>query len=176
MNNNNFNSNAVVLNAVDKVSKADSTEGLSLESLAFLVHAERLNHLEDKITDAFIELKQRQDEVSFLHKLIKTINMATVDDSFDCTNNEDLKQLLNKAKDQGIEIVDGKYKYSKDERERLIDNIKITVDDKNVLNDMDLQKITRLTTERYESYQLIRAMMKPLHEDKINKARAAAGK
>ena len=176
MSNNDFNSNEVVLDAIEKVSQTDTSQDLSFESLAFLVHAERLNHLESKITDSFVELKQRQDEVSFLHKLMKTINTATVDDAFDATANDELRQLLKKAKDLGIEIVDGKYKYSKEERERLIDNIKITVDDKNVLNDMDLQKITRLTTERYESYQLIRAMMKPLHEDKINKARAAGGR
>lgn len=176
MSNNDFNSNEIVVDAVNKVSQTDSSEDLSFESLAFLVHAQRLNHLEKQITDSFIELKKRQDEVAFLHKLMKSINTATTDEAFDCTNNEELKQLLNKAKDLGIEITEGKYKYSKEERERLIDNIKITVDDKNVLNDMDLQKVTRLTTERYESYQLIRAMMKPLHEDKINKARAAGGR
>lgn len=176
MSNNDLSSNEVVLDAIDKVSKTTSSEDLSFESLAFLVHAERLQHLENKITESFIELKQRQDEVTFLHKLTKTINTATVDEAFDCSTNEELKTLLDKARDLGIEITKGKYKYTKEERERLIDNIKITVDDKNVLNDMDLQKVTRLTTERYESYQLIRAMMKPLHEDKINKARAAGGR
>lgn len=176
MDNNDLTANEILLNAADIIAPDRSTEGLTFESLAILVHAERLNQLESKITDAFIELKNRQDEVSFLHKLIKMINSATADGTFDCTDNEELKQLLNKAKDYGITIQDGKFKYSNDERERLLDNIKITVEDKNVLNDMDLQKITRLTTERYESYQLIRAMMKPLHEDKINKARSAGGR
>lgn len=171
-----FDTNAIALEAAKKVSQDTSTDNLSFESLALLIHAERLNFLEDKITNTFIDLKKRQDEVALLHKLIKMVNMATKDDVFDCSKNEEIKQILEQAKELGIEIADGKYNFSKEERERLLDNIRLTVDDKNILNDMDIQKITRLTTERYESYQLIRSMMKPLHEDKISKARAAGGR
>jgi spore germination protein YaaH len=163
---------------------ADAIEGnipagssnLSIESLALLINTERLKHLENKITKEFLELKKRQDEVSFLHKLIKTINTATTNEEFDCTDNQQVKDLLLKAKEYGVDLKEDKFKYSKEERERLIENIRITTEDNNVLNDMQLQTITRLTTERYESYQLARSIMKPLHEDKTNKARAISGR
>lgn len=148
---------------------------LSLESLALLINTDRLKFLENKITSEFLELKKRQDQVNFLHKLIKTINIATVKDELDFTNNQEIKDLIKIAKEYGVEIKDGKFKYTKDERDRLIENIRITSDDFNVLNDMQLQSITRLTNERYESYQLARSIMKPLHDDKINKTRAMAG-
>jgi hypothetical protein len=84
--------------------------------------------------------------------------------------------MLKQAKEYGVDLKDDKFKFNKEERERLIENIRLTIDDCNVLNDMQLQTITRLTTERYESYQLARSIMKPLHEDKTNKARAIAGR
>lgn len=151
-------------------------DDLSLESLALLINTNRLKFLEDKIKLQFVELKKRQDQVTFLHKLIKTINVATDNGAFDCSNNPDLQDLLAQAKEQGVDIKDGKFSYNSDERERLIDNIRMTADDYNVLNDMQLQTITRLTNERYESYQLARSIMKPLHDDKTNKARAMAGR
>lgn len=153
-----------------------NSNNLSLESLTLLINMERLKRLESKIATEFIELKKRQDEVTFLHKLIKTINTATINEELDCTNNEELKNLLAKAKEYGVDLKEGKFKYTKEERDRLIENIRITADDNNVLNDMQLQTITRLTTERYESYQLARSIMKPLHDDKTSKARAIAGR
>jgi hypothetical protein len=168
--------NEVVSTAVNNPSQSKNPDSLSLEALALLINSDRLKYLENKIRSEFIDLKKRQDQVTSLHKLIKMINTATTNDEFDCTQQPELQELLKKAKENGVDIQEGKFKYQKDERERLIENIRITADDYNVLNDMQLQTITRLTTERYESYQLARSIMKPLHEDKTNKARAIAGK
>lgn len=162
--------------AVDEISENTDPKSLSLESLALLINADRLKTLENNITKEFVELKARQDKVSTLYKVIKAVNSATVDDAFDCTNDTDLQALLQKAKEYGADIKPEKLTYNRQERDRLIENIKITADELNVLNDMQLQTISRLTTERYESYQLARSIMKPLHEDKVNKARAIAGR
>lgn len=168
--------NDVLTNAISALTSDETSGDMTLESVALLINAERLNYLENKIKHQFIELKARQDQVAFLHKLIKTINVATENGSFDCSKNPDLQQLLSRAKEHGVDIKDGKFSYNSDERERLIDNIRMTADDYNVLNDMQLQTVTRLTNERYESYQLARSIMKPLHDDKTNKARAMAGR
>lgn len=152
------------------------SKDMSMESMVLLINTERLHFLENKITNEFKELKQRQDKVSFLNSLNKKINTATVKDELDCTNDADLKAMFEKAKEYGVEIKDGKLKFNKEERDRLIENIRLTIDDLNVLNDMQLQTVTRLTTERYESYQLARSIMKPLHEDKVSKARAMGGR
>jgi hypothetical protein len=164
----------VLQNKIDKTSPDYGS--LSLESLALLINTERLKRLEDRIVNEFVELKKRQDQVIFLHKLIKTINIATENGAFDCSNNAELQKLMTKAQEYGVNIKTEKFKYTSDERERLIDNIRMTADDYNVLNDMQLQTVTRFITERYESYQLARSIMKPLHDDKTNKARAIAGR
>lgn len=166
----------VLSGAVKNVNSSVDPNNLSIEALALLINTDRLKHLEKKITSEFVELKKRQDQVSYLHKLIKTINIATVKDELDFTNNQEIKDLIKTAQEYGVEIKDGKFKYNKEERERLIENIRITAEDYNVLNDMQLQTITRFTNERYESYQLARSIMKPLHDDKTNKARAVAGR
>lgn len=150
---------------------------MTLEHLTRLVNAERLRHLHQKTHSELGELKGRQQHVSTLHKLQKAINSATnADGTFDASSNKELQQQLADAKNLGIDIKDGKFSYNAGERERLTQNIQMTIDDLNVQNDMQMQTITNLNNERIESYQLARAIIKPLHDDKQNKARAIAGR
>lgn len=159
----------------DGISKQPTN--ISLQSLILLVNAERLRHLHDKTHQEFAQLKERQQQVSIMHKLQKGINNITNSKGeFDCSNNKDLQDLLQEAKKLGVETVDGKFKYTPEEKDRLIENIRMTVEDLNVQNDMQMQTITNLNNERYESYQLARAIIKPLHDDKLNKARAISGR
>jgi hypothetical protein len=156
--------------------KKSNPNDMSLETLSMLVHADRLHYLHNKIQSELGTLKQRQDKVAALHKIMKKLNVATTDTGeLDCSKKDDIQKLLKDAKALGVEIEDGKHKYSKEERDRLIENFRMTIEDYNVSNDMQLQAVNRLTNERYESYQLIRAIMKPLHEDKMGKARAVKG-
>ena len=84
--------------------------------------------------------------------------------------------MLKQARLLGAEIDEEKLKYNNEERERLIENIRMTIEDFNVQNEMQLQMVTRLTNERYESYQMARSILKPLHDDKMSKARAISGR
>lgn len=166
--------------SVDAVPKAKVDPNLSklyLEQLVLLILAERLNSLQDSVEKELADLNERQKDVRTLHKVMKAINANTDDKgNFDCTKSPELIDLLNQARELGIDIKEGKTKYTKEERDRLVDNLKMGVEDLNVQNEMKLQKISRLTNERYESYQLARTIMKPLHDDKVNKARAAGGR
>lgn len=174
--------NFSAVDAVKGVNDSDSKD-MELEQLVFLLLTERMQQLQQKSTDEFKELKKRQDEVVEMHKLLKAINSNTNDDSeLSFAADSDLKKLLDNAREKlGIDIPDGKVKngrvtYSKDQRERLIDNIRMTIDDHNTKNDMQMQTVTRLINERYESYQMARAILKPIHDDKMSKARAIAGR
>lgn len=159
---------------VDEATSIDPKD-ISLEALILLINSERLHTLEDQIHKEFQELKPRQDQVAFLHKLLKAINSSTNDKGgLDWSKNDELLELMDKAREMGVDIPEGKKKFNQDERERLVDNVKMTVEDLNVQNDMQLQNITRLNNERFESYQLARAIMKPLHDVKIQSARAFA--
>lgn len=156
--------------------KKAGPEDMSLETLSMLVHGDRLSFLHNRIHKELATLRERQDKVSALHKIMKKINVATNDEGkFECTENEELQKHLQEAKRLGVEIEDEKFIYSKEERDRLIENFNMTIADYNVSNDMQLQAVNRLTNERYESFQLLRSIMKPLHEDKMGKARAVRG-
>lgn len=179
------NTQTVDLTALEAVKSAEvkDPKEMELEQLVFLLLTERLKQLQKKSTDEFQELKKRQEEVVQMHKVLKSINSNTTDDNELCFDLEsDLSNHLKNAKENlGIEfqegqIKDGKIVYTKDQRERLIDNIRMSIDDHNTKNDMQLQTVTRLINERYESYQMARAILKPIHDDKLSKARAIAGR
>lgn len=166
---------AAPLNQVAEANKMD--DSLSLESLILLINTEHLKNLKEKTRIELTELKNRQEKVRVLHQLMRSINTATDDKGkLDCSNNQEIKDLLEKASDLGIVTKKGKFKFSKEERDRLIENIRMAVDDYNVESDMQLQSVSRLTNERYESYQMARSILKPLHEDKQRKAREMSGR
>lgn len=165
-----------------KIEESQESEGvaalpdpndLSLEQLVMVLLSERLQHLQARTEREFLELKDRQEQVSQLHKILKRINNHTSEKGeLNFKDNEELKNLIESAKDLGVEINAGKDSYTNLERERLVDNIRMTIEDLNTKNDMQLQAVTRLTNERYESFQLARSIMKPIHDDKHNKAKA----
>lgn len=162
---------------VDEPKDPKDTKNMSVETLVLLLTAERLHKLEDDSRNQLDELRKRQEKVTFLHKLMKTINTATGNKGdVDFTSLTELKEMLVKAKELGVDLDENKMTYNNDERERLVENLRMTVEDFNVQNDMQLQMISRMTNERYESYQLARSILKPLHDDKVSKARQISGR
>lgn len=166
----------VLLDAVDLNTEEIDSENLSLEALIMLINTERLKQLQEKTEKEFKELRERQEEVKELHDILKAINAATKDDgTLNISKDDDLKEKIEQAKKMGVDIKDGKTKFNREERDRIVENIRMTIEDKNVQNDMQLQTISRLTNERYESYQMARSILKPLHEAKSSLARGIRG-
>ncbi len=175
----NNNVSEILTDITTEVNDSGSTDpkNLSLESMILLLTAERLHRLEDDSRKQMDELRKRQEQVSFLHKLMKTINTATGNTgTVDLSPYPELVDMLKKAKEMGVELDENKTSYNNDERERLVENLRMTVEDLNVQNDMQLQVISRMTNERYESYQMARAILKPLHDAKLSNARYIAGR
>ncbi len=152
-------------------------DDLGLEELALLISTDRIRILEDKVEAEYKKLKEQQDKVRALNHLLKLLNQLTdKEGDLDISKNKEVKKLLKKAKELGVELDPEKTKYTNHERELLIENMRTTIDDYNTDNDLQLQMITRYTNERYETYQMVRSILKPLHEDKINKARSSSGR
>lgn len=173
----NPNVTEVLSEAVRESEGGKDPKNLSLESLLLLVTTDRLHQLEKETRNELKALRERQKKVNFLHKLTKAINTATSPKGeFDMTNLPDLQAMCKEAKDLGADIDETHLKYSVEERERLVENIRMTIEDYNMENDMQIQLISRITNERYESYQMARSILKPLHDDKINKARSISGR
>lgn len=191
-------------NIASEANKAVNGQGdpkhINLEGMSLLVHKEVLDHLHKKTKNELSSLTERQEWVSDLHKLHRAINAATDSKTGEVKldlNDPDMMNLMHRVKNPhskrdpsgkagehakqkgtytGLELDHKKGAYKKEDRERLIENIKMAVEDLNVQNDMQLQTLNRLMNERYEAYQMIRTIMKPLHDDKIQKARALAGR
>jgi hypothetical protein len=153
----------------------------------------KLNQQEDILTDEFGKIKAGQNRARELNKLMQKINLATVNGELHIKDNKELMDMLasvskpapsttiekNRGQDpdfNGIELDPKKTDYKKDELDRLLDNIRMEVDDLNVVNEMQLQNLNRLVTHYHEIYQMMKSIMKPLHDDKINKARSIAGR
>jgi hypothetical protein len=169
--------NEVLTDATNAAGNKDfDPNNLSLEALILLINTERLKHLQDKTEKEFTTLKERQEKVAELHKILKAVNAATDSKGeLDISTNEDLKNLLTKAKELGVDVKSDMNKFNREERDRLVENVRMTVEDLNVQNDMQLQTISRLTNERYESYQMARSILKPLHDAKTSFARGMRG-
>lgn len=200
----------------------DDPQDLTLEQLVFLINAARVAQLQKETSKEFLELKDRQELVTLLQRMLKGINTDTdVDGTLDREKFGKVLQELrteieakrdaeraNLEKDpeknkSALENLDQKYQskfdqideiqkmadgigadpkgknskpFTKEMRDRLLDNIRITIDDHNVKNDMQLQTVTRLTNERYETYQMARSIMKTLHDAKTQHARGITGR
>lgn len=150
---------------------------LSLESLVLLLNTERLDCLKESARKELDELKKRQADVKKLHDALRAINSATDDKGkLDLSKNKELQEHFKNAKELGIDVRESKGTYTKEERDRLVENIRILVDDLNVENDLQLQTLSKLTNERYESYQMARSILKPLSDAKQRAAREISGR
>jgi len=180
----------------------EDLSGVTMEQISQLMILQKLDALRTEFRSKGMELHKRQERVRWLHDLLQRINKrvdketgeldlthASIDEKTgklkEGINVEDdqelqdimkLRELLQEAAgDQGYEIT-AKSKYNKDERERMTDNLRMVCDDLNLQNDMQMQDLNQLVNERYEVYQMARAIMKPLHEDKVHKARSLSGR
>lgn len=183
---------------------ADNTDGgdLGIEQITHLLILQKLSKLKDEFASKGMELKQRQDKVRWIHDLMQRLNKRVDKETgeIDLTHkkidektgelkagesaegDEELQSLLElrrklkeASQDHGYEIK-AQGSYSKDERERMIDNLRMVCDDLNLQNDLQLQDLNQLVNERYEVYQMARAVFKPLHDDKLHKARSISGR
>jgi len=65
---------------------------------------------------------------------------------------------------------------TKDQCGRLVENIRMTVEDLNTENEMQMTKVSRLHSERLEMFQFIKSILKSEHDAKTNHARKMDGR
>lgn len=162
----------------DKIAELNAILDNPKSELEVWVHALNLlkiHQLEGDSKRLLEELKERQQRVADLHDLLKKLNSITDNEGrIDFSAHPEAKQLVDKYKG-AIGWEKNQNKLSRDEKDQLINNIRMTVDDLGVNNDMQLQEVTRLTNERYECYQMARAILKPLDDLKKNMAKGVKG-
>lgn len=151
---------------------------LSVESLALVCCTTGVSRVENQMANEYVELRERQERIHVLHQLQREINASSeAGEGFDWSDNPELQALVERARELGVPIPgeQGDYVFDEADQRALMENIRMTVDDLQMLNDLQLQKIANLTNRRYEFYQMARAILRPLHEAKVNAARKAGG-
>ena len=173
----------------------------SLDQILRMIRLERTQGLNKQYKNALNKLRMGQLKVSILTDLRRYINLSKdKDGKFDASNQE-FQDLITKSKAkydklsdelvkagestetmetfgdliEEVGIVEGKDKYSADESKAVLDSIKMTTDQLSPLNEMHMQTVTRVEGEINETYQMLMAAYKPLHNVVTMMARAIKG-
>lgn len=142
-------------------------EEQSLETLLWMIRAGHLETLTKKSKEGFQKAAESQKVVAELYDCIKAINRATKgQDSLDISKDDALKTILKRANELECEIELEKMTYTKEERERLLENIRMTVDEKNTDNDLHIQEMTRNYTGQNEMFNLLKSSFGKLDDIK----------
>lgn len=139
----------------------------SFESLFTDIHNFNLNRIRLESLKEYAALKQRQEEVSFFHKLISAINAASNDKGeLNLTGQEELQQMLNRAQEMGVKFppFQPNSALNVNQRDQFISSIRMTVDDENTLIELHMHKLQNFNYELHESYQWMRSHLKTLDD------------
>lgn len=166
-----------VNNLINVNGKLVDVNTMSIQQVMLILMNERVESLTEKTGNELKELVERQKLVAELHNVLAGINSATdKDGKISVAKGSELESLLKRAEELGVKIPKTEGTFERDERERLVENLRMTVEDLNVKNDMQLQKVTKYTNERYEAYQMARSIMKAPDDAVKSSARNIAGR
>jgi hypothetical protein len=172
--------NALPVKPVEK-----SIDDYSIHELLELIRLERTKNLNESHEKELKELTKRQAQVRFLANLKRIVTLANQDNGGFNANIEELQKLIAKANEseneelktllQDAGIVEGKESYTKEEKTNILDSIRLSIEQLNVLNDMQMQVVTRLESETNDTIQMCLAGQKPLNNVISAMARAIKG-
>lgn len=156
---------------------ADNSEDWELEKLAFYVHMERLAYLDKVSAEETAKAADSQAIVAKLYNLIGRINEITDKEkgTIKVEKGSELEKLLKEAQKEGVNISKFEGEFNEREVQRLLENIKYVVEERNAFGSNLTQKLQRFINERYEMYTMTGKFQKGWHDDKTNKARAIKG-
>lgn len=154
--------------------------------------AAAMEQLKDQVNDLLTKLPEDlQSELNEKYASSERITLNDIREHLKVSKNstwqsafENVEQDIAEVEDvmrslEGVKDNKGKLKtgtYNKEERDRWVEILRTTSDDLTMLHQMQVQVVNRLNNERNETLLMARTIMKTLHEDKLSKARAIAGR
>lgn len=126
--------------------KHSSTTSVTDEMRRF--YALQAEHLKSRIDALAAEVRQRQDKMRLINDIIAEINNLTDEkNGLDISQNADLLEKLQIAKELGVKIKDGQTKFNALERDRLIENLHLQGDNWDKENRHQTQKMEIVVKE-----------------------------
>lgn len=176
------------IQAGESINQVRANGNPSVDGLIRDILTANLNTLMGNKKSELDQVLERQLAVKKYHDLLAKINKMTDKDG-KVKVDEELEKMLNDAvKANGASEDDNKYKmedlkilpkgkeYKTEERQRLIENIRMHTEDLNTQNDMQMNKVTHFTNQTYELYQGMRSIPKSTEESKKFMVRNVAGR
>lgn len=164
---------------IEPQEKIDTAEcSLDRHPGAILVQAAKFyafqaQQIRTKVENLAVELRQRQEQVRFLHNLIQEINaLSQVEGKemqLDFGSNPEAQEKLRMATEMGVKIsvtskpgepIVYKTSYSLFEKEKLLENIHLAADELDKDNKLAMQRITLLVQETDRYVMLASQVMK----------------
>jgi hypothetical protein len=147
--------------AIPPIPKRD----ISLTESLGLLKTVCVSRADAKIRTEADELDARGENVRSLHELLKAINSTTdKENGIDWTNKPELVSLLDTAKELGVNVPEDQLKFEADDKHRLTENVRMTLDALNLQNQRQYQRVTRLQQERTQVLQEVMGLLQRLRQ------------
>lgn len=116
------------------------------------------------------------EDLLTLHNLLRGIQQQMDEKgALNISNNKELQQLLQQAHKLGAGVDPKKFVYTKTEREALVNNLRLTSDDRKLLGDMGSQRVARFMNQLNEIHQIAQKILEIISQAKKRMAHGIGG-
>ena len=150
---------------VSEVKSSEKAKSPCMEDIFFrFMHlmGRILGQAEASANELYLQIKSRTDSIDILTTFMSKINNSTGD--IDWSNDPALKDLVDKAKKIGVDIPDGKYKWTEDEKRLLKENIQMRKDSMEKITQLERTDMQRFMQEASQCHQARSNVLKLLKE------------
>jgi beta-galactosidase beta subunit len=137
-----------------------SVDNIFIRFMALM--ARILGQAEAEAHELYLRIKQRTDNVDTLTLLISKIN--STNGKIDWTQDEEIKQLLEKVRSIGVDIPEGKLTWSEEEKRLLKENIQMKKDSMEKMTQLERTDMQRFLQEASQCHQARSNVLKLLKE------------
>lgn len=137
-----------------------SVENIYIRFMALM--ARILGQAELEAHQLYLRIKERTDNVDALTLLLSKINSEK--GAVDWSNNEEMKQLIAKAREIGVDIPEGKLSWSEEEKKLLKENIQMRKDSMEKMTQLERTDMQRYLQEASQCHQARSNVLKLLKE------------
>jgi len=151
-----------------KVSTTSTNETVNLESIDNIyvkfmaLMARILGQAEAEAHQLYIKIKDRTDKIDTLSLLMAKINNAGK--AIDWSNDPQMKELVDRAREIGVDLPEGKYKWEESEKHLLKENIQMRKDSMEKITQLERTDMQRYLQEASQCHQARSNVLKLLKE------------
>lgn len=137
-----------------------SVESIYIRFMALM--ARILGQAEYEAHQLYLRIKERTDNIDVLTLLVSKINSEK--GAIDWSNNEEMKKLIDKVRAIGVDIPQGKYSWTEDEKRLLKENIQMRKDSMEKMTQLERTDMQRFLQEASQCHQARSNVLKLLKE------------